>query len=167
MRYPLQAGARELTFDFELGGSAGLVCRGVVLAFFEEIGHFEAQVSGVGGIAQTGVKLDDAGADELLDFAIEMLHAFGRAVAHGIEQRLAFALAFFDVFASAHGGLQDFNRCNAPLSVCFGKQALRNNKRNAFESRVRIACWSAKGKTPTMRSTVFEASMVCSVDMTR
>ncbi len=88
MRYPLQAGARELAFDFERGGSAGLVSGRVVLAFFEEIGHFKAQVSGVGGIAQAGLEVYDSGADELLDFAIEMLHAFGRAVAHGIEQRL-------------------------------------------------------------------------------
>src|SRR2546427_314247 len=104
----------DLSFDFELGGSAGLVCGGVVLAFFEEIGHFQAQVSGVGGIAQTGVELDDAGANELLDFAIEMLHVFGAAIAHGVQQRLAFALALFHVFARAHGGLQDFHCGDAP-----------------------------------------------------
>ena len=38
--------------------------------------------------------------------------------------------------------------------------------RNAFASRVRTDCWSANGKTPMMRSTVFDASMVCS-DITR
>src|SRR5437899_1089162 len=75
----------KLSFDFERGGSAGLVSGRVVLASFEEIGHFKAQVSGVGGIAQTGVELDDASANELLDFTIEMLHAFGAAIAHGIE----------------------------------------------------------------------------------
>ena len=38
---------------------------------------------------------------------------------------------------------------------------------NDFENRVRMVCCSASGNVPTMRSTVFEASIVCSVDITR
>ena len=38
---------------------------------------------------------------------------------------------------------------------------------NTFEKRVRIACCSPSGNVPMMRSTVLDASMVCSVDITR
>ena len=40
-------------------------------------------------------------------------------------------------------------------------------KRNALASRTRMLCCSPKGNTPTMRSTVLEASIVCSVDITK
>src|SRR5579859_3269673 len=70
-----------------------------------EVGQFQAQVAGVGGVGHAGLKFDSAGADQLFDFAIEVLHAFGCSYAHGVEQSLAVALAFFNVFAGTKGGL--------------------------------------------------------------
>ena len=54
-----------------------------------------------------------------------------------------------------------------PLPPFLGSRRCETIKRNAFDRRVRTACWSPSGKTPTMRSMVLEASMVCSVDITR
>src|SRR6266850_1382330 len=61
-----------------------------------------------------------------------MLHAFCAAVAHGIEERLAFALAFFDVFAGAHRGFQNLHGGDASLAVLLGEEALRNNEAKGF-----------------------------------
>src|SRR6267143_4141186 len=61
-----------------------------------------------------------------------MLHAFCAAVAHGVEERLAFALAFFDVFAGAHRGFQNLHGGDASLAILLGEEALRNNEAKGF-----------------------------------
>src|SRR6266852_2455702 len=61
-----------------------------------------------------------------------MLHAFCAAVAHGVEERLAFALAFFDVLAGAHRGFQNLHGGDASLAILLGKEALRNNEAKGF-----------------------------------
>ena len=53
-------------------------------------------------------------ANQLLDFAVEILHSFVRAVAHGVQQRFAFALALLNVLARAQRGLEDFEGGHAP-----------------------------------------------------
>src|ERR1700751_3309825 len=66
---------REFEFGFFLGG---------VLWFFlavEEVGKFKAEIAGVGGVGKAGIGVNDTITDELFDFAVEMLHAFGVAVA--------------------------------------------------------------------------------------
>src|SRR5467141_3181131 len=61
-----------------------------------------------------------------------MLHAFCAAVAHGVEERLAFALAFFDVFAGAHRRFQNLHGGDASLAILLGEEALRNNEAKGF-----------------------------------
>src|SRR5689334_18343995 len=82
---------------------------GGIVAVLEKICKFEAEVARVGGIANAGIEIDEAGADKLFDFAVEVLHAFGITVAHGVEQSFAFILAFLDIIAGAHGGLENLN----------------------------------------------------------
>ena len=61
-----------------------------------------------------------------------MLHAFGAAVAHGIEKRLAVAFTFFNVLPGAHRGLENFHGGDAPLSVLLRKEALGNDAAKSF-----------------------------------
>jgi hypothetical protein len=61
-----------------------------------------------------------------------MLHTFGAAVAHGVEERLAFGLAFFDVFAGTHCGFQNLHGGDASLAILLGKEALRNYEAKCF-----------------------------------
>src|SRR5581483_7849009 len=49
------------------------------------------------------------------------------AVIHGVNERTAFALAAFDVFARARRGFEDFDRGGAPGPVGFRDQALRED----------------------------------------
>src|SRR5258705_8210382 len=115
------AGLRsEFEFGFAVGGL------GLFLAV-EEIGEFEAEVAGVGGVGEAGFKIDGAGADQLFNFAVEILHAFGIAVTHGVEKRLAFALALFDIFAGAKSGLENFDDGESAVPVAPRKQTLRND----------------------------------------
>jgi hypothetical protein len=75
--------------------------RGRCFLWRREIGQFQAQIAGIGGIGQSGFQIDDALANQSLDLAIEVLHSFRAANAHGIEQGFALALTPFNVFASA------------------------------------------------------------------
>src|ERR1700674_3242872 len=52
--------------------------------------QFLAQHGGVAGKREAGFEIDDAVADELGDFSVEVLHAFGGAGFHGVQQGLAF-----------------------------------------------------------------------------
>src|SRR5437016_11181426 len=95
-------GATGLALDFDLGGAVGilpcrLACSRPVKTLFEEIGHFQAQISSICRIGQTGFEIDDPGANEPFNLAIEVLHTLGAAIAHGIEKRLALGFAFFNV----------------------------------------------------------------------
>ena len=66
--------------------------------------QFLAQHCGIAGKGKAGFEIDDAVAHQLGDFAVEVLHAFAGAGLHGVEQGLAFALAFFDALARARIG---------------------------------------------------------------
>src|SRR6266404_3716389 len=79
------------TYWFGLGVAVGL----------EEVGYFEAEVAGIGGVGQRGVVIDCAGTQKFFQFTVEVLHAIGVAIAHGIEECLAFAFPFFHVIARA------------------------------------------------------------------
>ena len=46
--------------------------------------QFLAQHGRVAGVGESGFEVDDAVADELGDFAVEVLHAFGGAGLHGV-----------------------------------------------------------------------------------
>ena len=61
-----------------------------------------------------------------------MLHALGGAIAHGVEERLTFAFALFNVLPGAHGGLEDFDGGNAAFAVLAGKQTLGNDVAEGF-----------------------------------
>ena len=91
----------RLALDFDFGGS--WVGFGVAAAF-EEVGDFQAEIAGIGGVAEGRIEIDDAGAQQFLEFAVKVLHAVSVAVAHGVEQSLAFAFAFFDVVAGTQSG---------------------------------------------------------------
>src|SRR5450755_2595713 len=120
-----------LAFDFDFG-FAGFFLGGGVAGVFEVIGQLQAQISGVGGVGEGRFKIHLFAANHFFDFAVEVLHAFGVAVAHGVEERLAFGFAFFDVFAGAHGGFENFDGGDAALVVFPGEQALRNNIAESF-----------------------------------
>ena len=89
-------------------------------------GEFLAQHGGVAGVGEADFEIDYAVADQFGDFAIEVLHAFGCAGLHGVEQRLAFAVTFFDALAGAGVDLQDFElrgrgRCGRPWATAAGR----------------------------------------------
>src|SRR5216684_6555296 len=132
-------GVAGLTLDFDLGGAVGILRGGLacsrtvrMLTLLEVISHFQAQISRIRRVGQSGFVIDDPRADELVYLAVEVLHAFGAAIAHGIEKRLAFAFTFFNVLPRAHRGLEDFHGSNAPLAVLPRKQALGNNAAEGF-----------------------------------
>src|SRR6266699_7160592 len=123
---------RNLALDFDLGSAVGILCgrlanRPSSLAIFEKIGHFQAEIPGIGRIGQAGFEIDDSRANEFVNFTVEMLHTLGAAIAHGIEKGFALGLPFFNVFASAHSGLEDFDGGNAALGVLARKKALGND----------------------------------------
>src|ERR1700737_240826 len=114
----------ELAFDFYFGcgfflGSASAL---------EVIGKLKAEISGVRGVGHSDFKFHHVVADQFFDFTVEVLHALGIAITHGIEQGFAFTLAFFHVIASAHGGLKNLDCGDAAFAVFLRKQALRNDK---------------------------------------
>jgi len=93
----------------------------------KKIGEFEAQIAGIGGVGKTGLEANNSGADHFLYFTIEILHAVGAAIAHGVEQRLAFGLALFHILARAQRGFQNFNGGDAAFAIGAGEQALRKD----------------------------------------
>src|SRR4029077_8748698 len=95
---------------------------------FDVVREGEPQISRIGRITQARLQLDGSGANELFDFAIKVLHTFLGTIVHGIEQALAFHFTLFHIFASAHGGLQDFQSGYASFAVAARQQALRNDK---------------------------------------
>ena len=58
-----------------------------------KVGQFQAQITRIGGVSHADFEVDDPLANQSFDFAIKVLHAFGRADAHCVEQGLAFAFA--------------------------------------------------------------------------
>src|SRR5882762_7649477 len=129
--------AAGLPLDFDLGSKVGilrgrLACSRPVRTLVEEIGHFQAQISSIRRIRQTGFEINDPRANELVNLAIEVLHALGAAIAHGIEKRLAFGFTFFNVLPRAHRGLENFHGGDAALSVLLRKEALGNDAAKGF-----------------------------------
>ena len=89
------------------------------------------------------------------DFAVEVLHAFAGAGLHGIKQRLTFTFAFFDAFASAGIGFQDFGHGNASAAVGLRQEPLANDVAERFARNAReLLCCSSGENELTMRSTV-------------
>ena len=97
-----------------------------------QVREFQAKIAGIGGEGHAGFEIDDAIANKFFDHAVEVLHAVGVAVAHGVEQGLALAFALFDVVAGAHGGFQNLDGGDAALAVLPGQQALRNDVAERF-----------------------------------
>src|SRR5438445_11230261 len=125
--------------DFDLGHTVGVVRRELACSratrtrtLVEEIGHFQAQISGIRRISEASFEIDDTRPNEPVNLAIKVLHAFGAAVAHGIEKRLAFRFTLFHVIPRAHGGLENFHGGDAPLAVLTRKQALRSDAAKSF-----------------------------------
>ena len=108
---------------------------------FEQVGHLQAQVTGIRGVGKPRFHLDDAGANVLLDLVVEGLHPVFRAVAHRIEQRFPFDLAFFDVLARPQRGFQYLDDGHAADAIFARKQALGNDVTERFVARrSRMAC---------------------------
>jgi hypothetical protein len=61
----------------------------------------EPQVPRIRGVSESRTNVQDAGTDEFLDLAIEMLHAISVAICHRFQQRLAILFAFFYIIAGA------------------------------------------------------------------
>src|SRR5258708_32823981 len=120
---------RELALDLYFRGWG--TTRGLLLADFwivEIVLQFKTKISSIGGETERGLELHQVGSNKFIEFAVKILHALGAAIAHRVQERLAFAFALFDVFPSAHCGLENFDRGNAPRAVFFGEQALRNDE---------------------------------------
>src|SRR6516165_5137470 len=113
-------------FEFRVGSTC-LLWLATAPLFLEDVSHFQAQITCVGGVGEARIGINSAFANEPFNFSVEVLHAVGRAIPHCVEKALAFRLAFFDVFACAHRGFEDFDDGDAALAVEAGKQALRKN----------------------------------------
>src|ERR1700689_5048636 len=100
--------------------------------FVWHIGQIQKQIAGIRSVSQSRFPFDNPTADELLNFAVEMLHALLIADAHRIKQGLAFDLAFFDILPSAQSSLQDFDDRHASRSVFSRNQPLRNDVAKAL-----------------------------------
>src|SRR2546425_2924332 len=102
-----------------------------------------SQVPRVGRIEVRGSQGDGPCAHQLFELAVEVLHAFQLAVAHRIQQRLAFFLALFQIVARAHRRLQHFDDGDA-ASAFFGDQSLRDEiaerRGEARPHRLLVAC---------------------------
>ena len=99
--------------------------------------------------------IDDARTNVFLNLAVETLHSFVGAIAHGVEQRFSFSFASLNVFAGAESGPEDFECRHAPVAILAWMKTLRNNEAEAFghagadcgsdrraEIRRRFARWS-------------------------
>jgi hypothetical protein len=95
-------------------------------------GEFLAEYGGIAGVGEAGFEIDDAIADELGDFAIEVLHAFGGAGFHSVEQGLAFVFAFFDALAGASIGFENFSDRDASGAIDFWQQPLTDDVAERF-----------------------------------
>src|SRR5579859_1062834 len=107
-----------LHFDF---GRLGFFRAAVAI---EQVGQLQSQITGICRIRDSSVEINGAGAQQFFELAVEMLHAVGIPIAHGVQQRLAFSLAFFDVVARAQSGFENLDGSDASLAVLFRKQAL-------------------------------------------
>src|SRR5882724_9773865 len=52
---------------------------------FSQVGKFQPQISRIGSVAEPHFEINNSGANHALEFAIEVLHAFGAAIPHGID----------------------------------------------------------------------------------
>src|SRR5258708_5852329 len=105
---------RELALDLYFRGLG--ITGGLLLADFwivEIVLQFKTKIPGVGGETKPDLELYQVGANKFIEFAVKMWHALGAAIAHRVQERLAFAFALFDVFPSAHCGLENFDGGNA------------------------------------------------------
>jgi len=75
--------------------------------------------------------------NRLLDFVIEALHCVLYTVAHGIEQRLAFAFSLLNIFARADGRFQNLE-CSHP-ATSIGTRDLSQRQRETRRIRVEFA----------------------------
>ena len=107
-----------------------------------DVGDQDAEVAGVGRVEQRRWTRDHALAHQLLDLAVEVLHAVHLAVAHRVEQRLALALAALHVVARAQRRLQDLEHGDAAAAL-LRHQPLRDEvaerRREAAANRALIA----------------------------
>src|SRR5437764_12891662 len=62
-----------------------------------EICEFQTQVSGIGGVAESGFQIDASCATEFFNFTIEVLHSLVVSNPHSVKQGLAFGFTFFHV----------------------------------------------------------------------
>src|SRR6266851_10325729 len=105
---------------------------GRMLTFLKIIRHFEAKIPRICRIGHSSFEIDNARADEPVNLAVEVLHAFGAAIAHGIEKRFAVAFTLFHVFPRTHSGLEYFHCGDAPLAVLLRKKALGDDVAEGF-----------------------------------
>ena len=94
---------------------------------FEHVGDLDLQVRDVGRVAEAGLDRDRAGADQLLDLAVEVLHPIVGADFHGVEQRLAVSFALLDVVARAQRALEDLEERDPAGAILPGHQPLRDD----------------------------------------
>src|SRR4029077_3602131 len=87
-------------------------------------------------VTQAYLQIHSSGANEFFELAIEVLHAFLGAIVHSVDQALALTLALFDIFASTHGGFQDFENGHASFALAARQQALRDDKTKSFRKAV-------------------------------
>ena len=84
-------------------------------------GQFLAQHCGIAGERDANLEIHDAVMDQFRNLAVEILHALISPGFHGIEQGLVLALAFFDAFAGARIGFENFDRRDAPVAPGLGQ----------------------------------------------
>src|ERR1700680_1615364 len=66
-----------------------------------KVGQFQAKITWISGVSHTNFVIDDPFSNQPFDFAIEVLHAFGRADAHCVQQCFALAFTLLHVLAGA------------------------------------------------------------------
>jgi hypothetical protein len=59
------------------------------------------QVPGIGGVAESGFRIDGSCANKFFNVTIEMLHSLVVFTSHSVKQSLAFGFAFFHVLTRA------------------------------------------------------------------
>src|SRR5580704_11710321 len=104
--------------------------------FAGNVRQFQLEVTGIRGIGESGIHVEDSLADHSIDLAVKVLHAFLAADAHRIQQGLALRFAFFYILASAQRGFQDLDGSHASASVLTRNESLRNDVAKALGQTV-------------------------------
>src|SRR3954471_22515140 len=112
-------------FEFDLGFLLDCRwrrwCRGRTLRrLSQQIGKLQSQIARVRGISRRGLVINESFANQFLDFSVEVLHALGVSVPHGVQQTLSFDFAFLQILTGTQSRLQNLDRGHASLPFLAG-----------------------------------------------